>query len=61
MENMRAAAFADREGLLCVAGTDSHDEREAVRYGIVVPQRIRTEWELAHVLRGGDYTLYIPE
>ncbi|MBQ4612631.1 MAG: hypothetical protein IJB26_03670 [Clostridia bacterium] len=61
MENMRAAAFADREGLLCVAGTDSHDEREAVRYGIVVPQRIRTERELAHVLRGGDYTLYIPE
>lgn len=61
LENMRAEAFADREGLLCIAGTDAHHEAVTGRCGIVSPRRLHTEQDLAHVLREGDYTLHIPK
>lgn len=59
LENLRAAALAEREGLFAVAGSDAHFDTVPKRYGIACEHRIRTERALAAVLRDGDYELYI--
>lgn len=61
LENLRAEALAEREGLLAVAGSDAHFEVVPKRYGIACEHRIRTEQELADTLQSGEYSLYIPE
>ena len=60
LQNARAAQFAEKYGLLRSAGTDAHTADEAGRFGIACDHRIRTEAELAQVLRAGDYELHTP-
>ena len=61
LENARAEAFAEREGLFAVAGSDAHGEHFPHRYGIACEHRLTDEAALAATLRDGDYSLYIPE
>lgn len=61
LSNLRAQAFADKHGLIAVAGSDSHTPHTRGLAGIACNHRIRTERELADTLRDGDYELYISE
>lgn len=58
VEDARALLLAQREGLLRCAGSDAHTECFEGRFGIACAHRIRTEAELAQVLRDGDHELY---
>lgn len=60
-ENRRAAAYAASHGLLTTAGSDAHTEEFPGRAGIITSCRIKTERELAEVLKSGQYHLYINE
>lgn len=61
LSNTRAQMFADKCGLLSIAGSDAHTASARGLAGIACAHRIRTERELADTLRDGDYTLYISE
>lgn len=58
LENARAEIFATQHGLPMCAGSDSHIAEFIDRFGIECSHRIRTEAELADVLRHNDYTLH---
>lgn len=68
MDDAMAVAFAKKHGLPMVAGSDGHLmdprgrfatlEEARGRFGIACRQRIRTEGELAAVLRENAYELY---
>lgn len=60
-ENPRAEKYAEEHGLLMSAGSDAHYENQQVRYGIACERRIKDSFELAEVLRSGDYKLYLGE
>ncbi len=61
LSNARAQALADKHGLIEVAGSDAHTPQSRGFAGIACEHRIRTERELADVLRGGEYELYVAE
>jgi len=58
-ENIRAEKYADEHKLLVCAGSDAHNEDPENRYGIACECRIKNSFELAKVLRSGDYKLYL--
>ncbi|MCQ2484688.1 MAG: PHP domain-containing protein [Clostridia bacterium] len=60
-ENIRAEAYAEKNGLLISAGSDAHAENQDVRYGIACNRRIADSFELAQMLKSGDYKLYLGE
>lgn len=59
LANLRAQGFADKRGLIAVAGSDAHTPFARARAGIVCDRRIRTEAELVRVLCEDEYDLYI--
>ncbi len=59
LSNVRAQAFADKHGLLGIAGSDAHAESSRGRAGILCEHRIQTEKQLVEVLRSGDYELFV--
>lgn len=61
LSNLRAQALADKHGLIAVAGSDAHTSLSRGRAGIACETRIRTERELADILRGGAYELHVEE
>lgn len=61
LSNLRAQALAEKYGLIEVAGSDAHTPLSRGQAGIMCEGRIRTEHQLAEVLRSGEYDLYIPE
>ena len=61
LSNTRAQMFADKCGLIAVAGSDAHTPPSLGHAGIASETRIRTEAELVTVLRDGAYELYIEE
>lgn len=60
LENLRAEQYAEAEGLIAIAGSDSHTASPH-RYGIAAETRLRTNEELIAALKSGNYELYIPE
>ena len=60
LDNLRAVKWAEDNGLPTIAGSDRHYMGHCENFGIRVPHRIRTEAELAEVLRSGEYELNIP-
>lgn len=61
-EDVKAAAFAKANpALLITSGADAHACAEVAVGGIETPHRIRTEGELAAVLRRRDYKLILPD
>ena len=58
-ENARALAIAEKTGLLKTAGSDSHSSESDIRYGISSDKRIRTEKELANILKNNDFQLFL--
>ena len=61
LSNMRAEALAEKHGLIAIAGSDAHTPNSRAQAGIACDKRIRTERELADILREGEYELYIAE
>jgi len=56
--NIRAAAFATTHGeLILTSGADTHSFRTVCYAGIEAPYRIKTEAELAKLLRSGGYNI----
>ena len=60
LDNLRAVNWAKENGLPAIAGSDRHYMGHCENFGILVDHRIRTEAELAQVLRDGAYELNIP-
>lgn len=60
LDNLRAVKWAEENGLPTIAGSDRHYMGHCENFGIRVPHRIRTEAQLAEVLRSGEYELNIP-
>jgi len=60
LDNLRAVNWAQENGLPAIAGSDRHYMGHCENFGIVIPHRVRTEAELAEVLRDGAYELNIP-
>ena len=59
-ENRLAADLAAAHPeLILTSGADTHEARTVARDGIACPHRIRTEAELAEVLRARDYEIII--
>ena len=56
-DNACAQALAKEKRLAVVAGSDGHSHRGVGRAGIALKARVRTEKELATVLRSGDYVI----
>lgn len=61
LSNVRAQALAEKHDLIAVAGSDAHTALSRGQAGIVCDERIRTERQLAEVLRSGEYDLYVSE
>ncbi len=61
LENSRALAFAEENGLLCCAGTDDHVGETETRYGIVTEERVADNETLVRILRDSHFELYVPE
>ncbi len=59
LSNMRAQAFAEKHGLIEIAGSDAHAADSRGLAGIACAQRIQTEDQLVAVLRDGDYELFV--
>ena len=60
LDNARAVQFAAENDLATIAGSDRHYMGHCANFGILVPERLRTEADLAQVLRSGEYELNIP-
>ncbi|MBP9989253.1 MAG: hypothetical protein KBT46_07120 [Ruminococcus sp.] len=60
-ENVEAEAFAVEHGLMQTAGSDAHHEEMSFRYGIECERRIKDSFELAEILKSGDYKLYLED
>ena len=60
LNNARAVQYAAEMNFPAIAGSDRHYMGHCENFGILVPQRIRTEAELAQVLRSEEYELNIP-
>ena len=56
IENARAAAFAQEQGLACIAGSDAHTAKHP-RFGVVFDHPIETEAQLVAALQQQNYTL----
>ena len=59
LSNTRAQILAEKHDLLAIAGSDAHTTSSLGRAGIVCETRIRTERELATILRDGAYEWYV--
>lgn len=58
-ENIMAAEYAEKQGLLTCAGSDAHSESIEGRFGIQCERRIKDSFELAETLRKGEYKLFL--
>lgn len=56
-ENQKALLLAKEKGLKCIAGSDGHSLSSAGRSGILSPTRIKTNQELIHILKSGNYKI----
>lgn len=57
-ENEKAAEFArNHPSLITVAGGDAHGVNKACESGIMAKRRVRSEKEMADLLRSGEYVL----
>ncbi|MBQ7821620.1 MAG: PHP domain-containing protein [Clostridia bacterium] len=58
-DNEKARELAEKLSLRCTVGSDGHSAASGGRTAIVSKQRIRTEQELANILKSGDYELCV--
>ena len=55
--NKQAQMLADERGLSCTSGSDGHGTDTAGRAGIAAKERIRSNADLARILKSGDYII----